>query len=429
MTHLFSDVNAFRHDPLGLFKRHSYPGCEPLVRLRLGPSPVYLVTDAALAKAVLKTDESAIDKGRLVHKLRTVIGTSSITLSGTQHQRRRAVIHHHLARGIMNDFVPQIAGLIRRHAALLVREPSFDAHAVTAPLALRIIVALLFGQGALTAADESALMEAVHVAEEEMADSLFRILPRTPWRSFSKRRQLRQSRAMMGMVVDRVRNRATSGSLVQALRGLNLSPDEMRDEILLLLLAGHHTTGNAAAWVLYFLATEPGLSTKLAIEAQRAMDRSGEIDPLKLPKAEISLRVAREALRLYPPFYWFSREVRNPVELGSLRLKRGTSLIISPWQLQRDQRHWTDPDSFRLDRSYNTPAFMPFGLGPRACVGIGLGLLELQLLALEIAASCTVDIVSGVPAAAPTPQVTLLPPRIELRLRPRIHAKDQQHVA
>jgi cytochrome P450 len=117
------------------------------------------------------------------------------------------------------------------------------------------------------------------------------------------------------------------------------------------------------------------------------------------------------------------------VELGNLRLKRGTSLIISPWQLQRDERHWTDPDSFRLDRSYNTPAFMPFGLGPRACVGIGLGLLELQLLALEIAASCTVDVMSGVPAAAPTPQVTLLPPRIELRLRPRIHAIDRKHVA
>ena len=79
MTHLFSDVNAFRRDPLELFKRHSHPDSEPLVRLHLGPSPVYLVTDAALAKAILKADESAIDKGRLVHKLRTVIGTSSIT--------------------------------------------------------------------------------------------------------------------------------------------------------------------------------------------------------------------------------------------------------------------------------------------------------------------------------------------------------------
>lgn len=430
MKHLFSDVNAFRHDPLELFKRHSHPDVAPLVRLNLGPSPVYLVTDAAVAKTILKTDESAIDKGRLVHKLRTVIGTSSITLSGAEHQRRRAVIHQHLARGIMNDFVPQIASLIRRHAARLVRESSFDAHEVTAPLALRIIVALLFGQGALTEADESALMEAVHVAEEEMADSLFRVLPRTPWRSFVKRRQLRQSREMMGIVVERVRTRAISGSLVQALRGLNLSPDDMRDEILLLLLAGHHTTGNAAAWLLYFLATQPGLATRLAAEGQAALGDAGEIDPLKLPKAEISLRVAREALRLYPPFYWFSRETRTAQELGGVRLKRGTSLIISPWQLQRDERYWVDPDSFRLDRSYNVPAFMPFGLGPRACVGIGLGLLELQLLALEISASCTLDIMSGVPAAAPSPRVTLLPPRIELRLRPRaLEVRKRRHVA
>jgi len=429
MKHPFSDVNAFLHEPLELFKKHSSPDTAPLVRLNLGPSPVYLVTDAALAKTILKADEASIDKGRLVHKLRTVIGASSITLSGAEHQRRRAVIHQHLARWIMNDFVPQIAGLIRRHAALLVREPSFDAHEVTAPLALRIVVALLFGSGALAAADESALMEAVHVAEEELADSMFRVLPRSPWRSFSKRRQLRQSRAIMGAVVDRVRDRANSGTILQALKKLDLSPADTRDEILLLLLAGHHTTGNAAAWLLYYLATEPGLSARLAEEMQTITGDSGEIDPLKLPKAELSLRVAREVLRLYPPFYWLSREVRTPQDLGGIRLKRGTSLIISPWQLQRKERYWDDPASFRLDRTYNSPAFLPFGLGPRACVGIGLGLLELQLLALELSASCKLDVLSGVPAGQPTAQITLLPPRIELRLRPLIERRKLQYVA
>jgi cytochrome P450 len=197
----------------------------------------------------------------------------------------------------------------------------------------------------------------------------------------------------------------------------------------LLLLAGHHTTGNAAAWLLYYLATEPGLSARLAEEMQTITGDSGEIDPLKLPKAELSLRVAREVLRLYPPFYWLSREVRTPQDLGGIRLKRGTSLIISPWQLQRNERYWDDPASFRLDRSYNSPAFLPFGLGPRACVGIGLGLLELQLLALELSASCKLDVLSGVPAGQPTPQITLLPPRIELRLRPLIQRRKLQYVA
>ena len=111
-------------------------------------------------------------------------------------------------------------------------------------------------------------MEAVHVAEEEMADSLFRISARDAPRGLAKRRQLRESRAIMGAVVDRVRNRACSGTLLQALKELDLSPDDMRDEILLLLLAGHHTTGNAAAWLLYYLATEPGLAARLAEEMQ-----------------------------------------------------------------------------------------------------------------------------------------------------------------
>jgi cytochrome P450 len=429
MKQKFSDVSAFRRDPVELFARKGFDAADPLVKLNLGLSPVYLVTDAKVARTVLKADETLIDKGRLVHKLRKVIGTSSITLSGAEHQRRREVIHQHLARGIMNHFVPEIAGLIRRHAALLVREKEFVAHDVTAPLALRVITSLLFGRDVLSSGDENALMEAVHVAETQMADSLFRIFPRSPLRAYRDRRELRRSRQIMAAVVDRVRARAKSTSLIGALESLNLTSEELRDELLLLLLAGHHTTGNAAAWVLYFLATEPGLSERIRNESLLLVTKWGEIDPLRLPRAEISLRLARETLRLYPPFYWFSREVRTPFELCGLHLRRGTSLIISPWQLQRDARNWEEPNRFRIDRTYNSPAFLPFGLGPRACVGIGLGLLELQLLALEMASACEIDILSEVPAPAPTPAVTLLPPPIRLRLRPRESALLEKVVA
>ena len=419
MRHMFSDVNFFRHDPLGLFARKGFGAAEPLVKLNLGPWPVFLVTDAKVAREILKADEAQIDKGYLVHKLRKVIGTSSITMSGAEHQKRRGIIHQHLARGIMNDYIPEIAGLVRRHAAMLVREEEFSAHDVTAPLALRIVTSLLFGRDVLSSGDEAALMEAVYVAETQMADSLFRLFPRSPFKLMRDNKQLRESREIMSIVVDRVRSRATSTSLLRALESLNLSATELRDEILLLLLAGHHTTGNAAAWVLYFLATQPGLPDAIRREAAALVTESGEIDPLRLPRAEVSLRLARETLRLYPPFYWFSREVQSPVELGGYQLKKGTSLIISPWQIQRDARNWEAPNEFRIDRTYNSPAFLPFGLGPRACVGIGLGLLELQMLALEMASACDIEILSEVPAAEPTPAVTLLPPRIRLRLRPR----------
>ncbi|MFZ0607712.1 MAG: cytochrome P450 [Xanthobacteraceae bacterium] len=429
MKRMFADVRSFRHNPLDLFARKGFGAESALVRLDLGLSPVYLVTDAGLARTVLKFDEEQIDKGRLVHKLRKVIGVSSITMSGVKHQSRRQVIHQHLARGIINEFVPEISGLIRRHASLLVREEEFVAHEVTASLALRVIASLLFGRGVLSSGDELALIEAVYIAEAHMADSLFRIFPRPPLKAFLDYRKLKRSRAIMSTIVDRVRSRATSTSLIAALESLKLGNEELRDEILLLLLAGHHTTGNAAAWVLYFIATQPGLADKIRSESLLVYSRAGEIDPLRLPRAEISLRVARETLRLYPPFYWFSREVKTPIDLAGCHLRKGTSLIISPWLIQRDARNWREPNTFRIDRTYNSPAFLPFGLGPRACVGIGLGLLELQLLALEIASACDIEVLSEVPAPAPAPAVTLVPPRIRLRLRPRSVEIAQQIVA
>jgi cytochrome P450 len=115
--------------------------------------------------------------------------------------------------------------------------------------------------------------------------------------------------------------------------------------------------------------------------------------------------------------------------LAGRRLRKGTSLIISPWQIQRDPRNWEEPNQFRINRTYGSAAFLPFGLGPRACVGIGLGLLELQILALEMASACEIDVVSKLPLDDPTPAVTLIPPEIRLRLRPRMTLAVQRVVA
>ncbi len=104
---------------------------------------------------------------------------------------------------------------------------------------------------------------------------------------------------------------------------------------------------------------------------------------------------------------------------GGLHLKPGTSLIISPWQLHRDPRHWADPDAFRLDRTYTTKAYVPFGAGPRACVGLGVAMLELQLLALEIAAAYRFESVTPFPAPLPKPSVTLIPPEMSIAIRLR----------
>lgn len=420
MRHWFSDIPPFRRDTLAFFTEMGRTSREPLRQLNMGFAPVFLVTDPELTKAIFSAPEDEIDKGRLIYKLREIMGDSSFTLSGQRHKERRAAMHAQLARGLATNIAPSISAHLRRYAAVLATEPDFDAHRATAPLALRIISLLLFGPDALTPGDEALMVEAVNLVEDDLAAGLFQILPDWPWVRARKKRKLAEGKSMMNLVVDRARRNAKKDTLIRALEALNLSEKELSDEILLLFLAGHHTSGTAMAWLLYFLAIDPALREAIAGEAASISDDSGEINPQLLAKTPIATAAAREVLRLYPPAYWLSREVKSPVTIAGRHLPAGASLIVSPWHMHRDPRFWSDPEAFRLDRDHlRNPAWTPFGAGPRVCVGMGVAMLELQLLALEFAAAFDMEVKSEVPAPAPTPRVTIIPPEIRIALKPR----------
>lgn len=418
MKHWFSDLIAFRRDPLGFFDIRGRGAKEPLVPLSMGPYAVMLVADPELIKPIMKAPEAEIDKGKLIYKLREIIGKSSMTLSGEAHRARRAALHQQLARGLATSYVPQIAALTRAQAAALAHETEFDAHHATSRLTLRVICNILFGPDVLSAGDENALCEAIRLVEDDLAADIFKVLPDWPWVARRKKARMRAGRDMMMFVVDRARKGAASASVLKALEALNLTSEEMGDEVLLLLLAGHHTTGTAAAWLLWHLALDPDLAESLAEEAQSISDGAGELRPEKLPSAPVSLAFAREVLRLYPSAWWLSREVKVPLELGGRKLKPGTSLLISPWHMHRDPRFWEDPDAFRLDRKFGGAAYLPFGAGPRACVGMGVGMLELQILALEFASAYTLEACDRT-VGKPHPSITLVPPNIRIRIRER----------
>jgi cytochrome P450 len=418
MKHWFSDLHAFRRDPLQFLLTRGNAASAPLEPLALGPYPVFLLTDPELIRPLLKADEQDADKGRLIRKLRPIVGLSSLVISGEEHRRRRAALHEHLAKGGAEKLIPQLSAEIRAVAAQLVREGSFNPHQVTAPLALRMICVAVFGRQVLSSGDEQALVAAVHAVEDELAQDMFRLMP-SPWTWIARRTRRAFARRAMSLVVQRLRTAAAETSALASLERLKLSDDDLRDEILTLLLAGHHTTGSTAAWVLYHLATEPGLMDAVAAEAAAASDRNGEIRPERLKHAPISLALVREALRLYPAAWWFSREIKRTIELGGRTLRPGTSVLISPWQLHRDPRSWDDPDAFRLDRAYTGRAYVPFGTGPRACIGMGVAMLELQLLALELAAAYRFENARPHPAPRPKAAVTLIPPEITIDIRLR----------
>lgn len=429
MRHSFSDLKAFRHEPLQFLLDRGSESEPGLIPLHLGRRPYYLVTDPDLARAILKMDPDVVDKGRIVQKLRPFIGDSFLISGSKEHGERREVLHHQLARGVAQQYVPEMAAVVRQLAANLASTQTFDAHEVTAPLALNMICVALFGHQSLSSGDRQALISALNLIEDEIADEMFRVTPLTPWTYFARRRRRKAARATMTFVVNKVRRNAAASSVLSALEGLELNETQITDEILTALVAGHHTTGTSAAWALYYLAKDPALADAIAEEAAAVSSDTGDIRPESLKNATTSLALAREVLRLYPAAWWFARETKRSIELAGRTIERGAALIVSPWQIHRDPRYWSDPERFDITRSHAGSAYLPFGAGPRVCVGMGVALLEMQLLALELCSAFEFRSVSPEAPSWPRPSVTLIPPAIEIGIRPRLNTVTQVRAA
>jgi len=418
IRHWFSDVPAFRRDPLQLITERGTGTQEPLVSLALGLRPVVLVCDPGLVKPLSKLSEEISDKGHLVHKMGNVIGASSLTLSGEAHRRRRAVLHERLSRGVADSYVGQMSATIRNTCLELARESTFRADLVGGSLALKLICIALFGHRVLTAGDELAVMEAANALEADLQGEMFRFLPRTPWGKRRDLRTRRQALATMDYIIAKVRERAASSSVLIALRNMGLTETELREEITTMILAGYHTTGTAIAWLCHHLCHEPAAVDMIRKEYELLGDGAGEIMPQRLPEAAASLSFVKEVLRLYPSAWWWTRELKQDHSCEGKQLLKGTTLIFSPWLYHRDPANFEQPEAFSMRRSFAGACYLPFGAGPRACVGMGVALLELQLVALEFASALQLE-GTWRGSLRPTAGITLSAPPIEVAFNVR----------
>ena len=416
MRLLFSDLFGFVRNPLNYtldLAERSEPG---LVPLELRPDRIYLVTDPALAKTILSSPTDQFDKGRYVRKLRPLVGDSSIILTGSEHQKRREAWSPHLTNDAIRSAMGSISSTIDETVDHLARRDSFDLYRETSPLAIKIVCSVLFGRAVLDTDDEEALLNALHRVETEVEREIYQILPLSPWARRKRAHRIAEGRARMSTVVKKLEGLTGEGTGLDILKELGLSQQQILDELTGLLLAGHHTTASVGAWLLYHLAEDHALADEVRSEAVALENATKGNRVEMLRRAKISLSVVKEVLRLYPPVYWFSREVKKPVELGGKNLEPGQTLVVSPWVLHRNRHHWQNPERFDRTRNHASPSFIPFGYGLRACVGMALAMQELQLLAMAFVRNGKLELVSPVPIAQPRASVMLVPPRFKMRL-------------
>lgn len=168
--------------------------------------------------------------------------------------------------------------------------------------------------------------------------------------------------------------------------GEPMSREELIDEVLGMIIGGHETSSSALTWVWYELAQNPSVAERLRAEIDTVLQ--GRIPSLEdLPKLRYTRMVIDETLRLHPPFWFENRNVTEETELGGAVLPKGSLVVFSRYSLHRHPDFWQDPERFDPERhdpdhpenTRASHALIPFGGGPRICIGINFALMELVL--------------------------------------------------
>lgn len=407
----FSDLPAFRRDPLKLLLDRAASAKPGFVPIHLGLRPIWLATDPEIARLVLKWSTDDIDKGRLVQTLQPLVGNSLLTNIRGDHAKAKHAMHRHVHRNSVTANLDRMIAIIDQFISRVLMQGRINTDAELASLAFQLACIVVFGQDTISAADRTLLVQAVRTVEAAVASSVFRLpfLPRWPKEMRREVERLEHAAKVIALVVGRARANENRSGVIRGLEDSGLDDQSIISEILGLLIAGHHTTGATMGWIIHHMAEDPEIAEMIALEADEILPALERNDATSLKDAPLSHAFISEILRLYPAGWWTSREIYRPVEIGNKRFGVGEMIMVAPWQLHRDARFWSMPDTLLLDRSFKEEAYMPFGIGPRACIGMSIAWFELQLMSLQLASALRFKRISaGTPK--PRPSITLLFP-------------------
>ncbi|MDQ8157411.1 MAG: cytochrome P450, partial [Gemmatimonadota bacterium] len=207
--------------------------------------------------------------------------------------------------------------------------------------------------------------------------------------------------------------------------GAPFTREELIDELGVFFLAGHETSASALTWVFFLLAQRPEVVARIRAEVDAAVG-DGPITIEHAKRFPYIKAVFKETMRLYPPITFLPRVAAEETTLGGRRVRRGTMVLVAPWTIHRHRALWTDPELFDPDRFLDgreetivPGAYVPFGLGPRVCVGAAFATLEAALFIARLTRRFDFDAVE--PATVrPVARLTTRPRREILM---RVHAR------
>jgi cytochrome P450 len=261
-------------------------------------------------------------------------------------------------------------------------------------LTLNIVSEALFSTN--LESDIAVIKETLDVGREYTVDrawSVVRVPQQLPTRrNLHHRRSLANFHAILDrMVEERRKSSAQINDLLSMLMdardedGAPMSAKQLRDEMATLLTAGHETTTLVLAWALFLIGSNPGVAERMSGELGFLNGRAPEYEDLS--RLRYTRNVAEETMRLYPPVWVLSRTAIGEDEMGGFKIPAGSEILIFPYVTHRHPKWWTEPDKFDPERFLPERtvgrlrgAYLPFGLGPRTCIGLNFAMTEILVV-------------------------------------------------
>ncbi len=411
----------------------------------------FVVNEPSLVRLILSEQPQNFPKNGLMHKiLEPLLGDSIFTTNGAVWERQRKMMDAAFEITKLRKVFPLMSAsvddmLLRFEKLSNSRTPlhmDIEMTHITADIIFRTILGKK-----LDGDDAHEIFEAFTKYQEYALRSMLLICYGLPtfwhWRKCLK--SAKRIRVLLEAVIGERYNdyfvngeKTKHADILNALMeardpdtGLPFSKEELVDHVSIIFLAGHETSASALTWAFYLLACDQHRQNIVAGEAL-ALVSDREINFSDVFKFNFASDVFRETLRLYPPVGFFMREAACPFTMRNKNIPQGATVTLSPWLLQRHRSHWENPDTFEPERFQNgcsaesiKNAYIPFGKGPRVCIGAGFATQEALLVMASLLKEFRFDC-STAHTPEPVGRVTIRPANgVHLFLRRRTAEEKQ----
>ncbi len=402
-----------RDDTLN-FLKHVSRTYGDIVPMRIMMSTAYLLNHPAHVEHVLQKNHRNYRKTPMVGKMRPVMGDGLLLSEGELWTRQRALMQPSFLKERVDALAGKMTDVISKHLKLWDQrsacgEPfnlSWDVSAITVEIALQT----MFDAG--LGADGEGFKDAMQVAQQVVAKRVWNLTSLTEKLPTQRNRQFNEAVDFLKRVVSRIiderrRHPREANDLLSILMEARdadtkeaMNEQQLRDEIMTLMVSGHETTATMVAWAILMLSQHPAHLERMRDEIDSVMSgRLPEAGDMK--QLDYTKRVIQEVARLRPSIWWFARVAINDDNIAGQPIKAGTTVFISQYLIHTLPQVWDDPDKFDPDRflPQNTAgrskfAYFPFGAGPRVCIGSGFAMMEMVFVLAMIFRRFDVEITS-----------------------------------